>query len=243
MKLNCDMGESFGPWPMGSDNEVMPHLNMANIACGFHASDPVNMDKTIKLALEHRVEIGAHPGYPDLVGFGRRSMKCSPEEVKQMVIYQAGALQALCQANHTEITYIKPHGMLNNDMMRDDDLIEAIMQAVSEYNAELKLMVVATPRWQDYHEMAKKLGIKLLYEAFADRLYDDDGQLTPRRIDNAVHNDPSLITEQVKHIMEGFVITRSGKEIDIHADCICIHGDNPASITAAEEIQPLLYRI
>ncbi len=243
MKLNCDMGESFGPWPMGNDEQVMPYLNMANIACGFHASDPVNMDITIKLALKYSVEIGAHPGYPDLVGFGRRSMKCSLDEIRKMVIYQTGALQALCQSNGTDLTYVKPHGMLNNDMMRDDDLIESIMQAISDYNRELDFMIVATPRWQHHHEIAKKYGINLLYEAFADRLYDDDGQLTPRAVENAVHDHPATITEQVKHFKEGFVITRSGKEIDIHADCVCIHGDNSASIQAAPQIQELLVRV
>lgn len=243
MKLNCDMGESFGPWPMGNDEHVMPYLNMANIACGFHASDPVNMDITVKLALKYNVEIGAHPGYPDLVGFGRRSMKCSPDEIKSMVIYQTGALQALCQANGTYLTYVKPHGMLNNDMMRDDDLIESIMQAISAYNKKLDFMIVATPHWQKHNEMAKKYGINLLYEAFADRLYDDDGQLTPRAVENAVHDESATITEQVKHIKEGFVITRSGKEIDIHADCVCIHGDNSASIQAAPQIQELLVRV
>jgi UPF0271 protein len=201
------------------------------------------MDITIKLALRYNVEIGAHPGYPDLVGFGRRSMKCSLDEIKRMVIYQTGALQALCQANDTELTYVKPHGMLNNDMMRDDDLIEAIMQAISEYNQDLDFMIVATPCWQQHNDIAKKYGINLLYEAFADRLYDDDGQLTPRVIENAVHDDPATIAEQVKHIMEGFVITRSGKEIDVHADCVCIHGDNSASIQAAPQIQELLVRI
>lgn len=243
MKLNCDMGESFGPWPMGNDEQVMPYLDMANIACGFHASDPVNMDITIKLALRYSVEIGAHPGYPDLVGFGRRSMKCSPDEIKKMVIYQTGALQALCMSNNTSLTYVKPHGMLNNDMMRDDDLIESIMQAISEYNTNLDFMIVATPNWQHHNEIAKKYGVNLLYEAFADRLYDDDGQLTPRSIENAVHDDPDMITEQVKHIKEGFVITRSGKELDMHADCVCIHGDNGASIQAAPQIQEHLNRI
>ena len=237
------MGESFGPWPMGNDEQVMPYLNMANIACGFHASDPVNMDITIKLALKFDVEIGAHPGYPDLVGFGRRSMKCNPADIRAMVIYQAGALRAMCRANDTDLTYVKPHGMLNNDMMRDDDLIEAIMLAISQYDNQLDFMIVATPRWQHHRDMAKKHGINLLYEAFADRLYDDDGQLTPRAVENAVHSDAATIAEQVKHIKEGFVITRSGKEIDIHADCVCIHGDNPASIEAAPKIQELLIQV
>ncbi len=243
MKLNCDMGESFGPWPMGNDEQVMPYLDMANIACGFHASDPVTMDQTVKLAIQHNVEIGAHPGYPDLVGFGRRSMKCGTEEVKKMVIYQTGALQAFCQSNGTSLTYVKPHGMLNNDMMRDDELIQTIMQAIADYDRNIKLMIVTTPRWQEHTNMAENIGVELLYEAFADRLYDYDGQLTPRSIENSVHSDPALITQQVENMCEGFVINRGGEKIEIHADSICIHGDNPASIEAAAKINQLLHKI
>ena len=240
MKLNCDMGESFGPWPMGKDEKVMPYLDMANIACGFHASDPVTMDNTVRLAIKHNVEIGSHPGYPDLVGFGRRSMKCSREELKKMVIYQTGALRAICQANGSTLSYVKPHGMMNNDMMRDDDSIQAIMQAIADYDPKLKLMIVSTPRWQEHTDMAKKIGIELLYEAFADRLYDHDGHLTPRKIENAVHDDPNLITAQVQDLLSGVVVTRSQGKINIHADCVCIHGDNPASIKAAPQISQLL---
>lgn len=240
MKLNCDMGESFGPWPMGNDEKVMPYLDMANIACGFHASDPITMDKTVKLALKHNVEIGSHPGYPDLVGFGRRSMKCSPEELKNMVIYQTGALQAICQANGTTLNYVKPHGMMNNDMMRDDDSIRVIMQAIADYDAKLKLMIISTPRWQEHTGMAKEIGIELLYEAFADRLYDHDGHLTSRKIENAVHDDSNLITSQVQDLLKGSVITRDQEKINIHADCVCIHGDNKASIEAAAKISQLL---
>ncbi len=240
MKLNCDMGESFGPWPMGNDEKVMPYLDMANIACGFHASDPVSMNKTVQLALKHNVEIGAHPGYPDLVGFGRRSMQCKLDEIKEMVIYQSGALEAICQANNTHITYIKPHGALNNDMMRNDELIETIMQAVADYNPKLKFMIVATPRWKDYAEMAKAKGIELLYEAFADRLYDDQGQLASRTLENAVHSDPQIISEQVRNMTDGFVITQSGAKLEIKANSLCIHGDNPTSIEAAPKIQQIL---
>jgi len=157
-----------------------------------------------------------------------------------MVIYQSGALAAICQANKTHITYIKPHGALNNDMMRNDELIYAIMQAVADYNPKLKFMIVATPRWKDHELMAKEIGIELLYEAFADRLYDDEGQLTSRSLNNAVHNNPTLITEQVRNMTDGFVITQSGVELEIHADSLCIHGDNPASINAAAELQHIL---
>ena len=240
MKLNCDMGESFGPWSIGNDEKVMPYLDMANIACGFHASDPITMDKTVKLALKHNVEIGSHPGYPDLVGFGRRSIKCSSEELKKMVIYQTGALQAICQANGTSLSYVKPHGMMNNDMMRDDNSIQAIMQAIADYDSTLKLMIISTPRWQQHADMANEIGINLLYEAFADRLYDHDGHLTPRKIENAVHDDPHLITAQIQDLLNGTVVTRGKEIINIHADCVCIHGDNPASLEAAPKISQLL---
>lgn len=142
--LNCDMGESLGPWRMGADEQVMPLVDMANIACGFHASDPVTMARTVTLAKQSGTRIGAHPGYPDLVGFGRRSMKCSAQEVSALMQYQIGALDAICRAQNLRVCYVKPHGALYNDMMADHELLRAVLEGVARLNARLPLMVLAT---------------------------------------------------------------------------------------------------
>ena len=153
MLLNCDLGESYGPWKMGMDEVVMPHLHLANIACGFHASDPLTMDRTVALAVAHGVTIGAHPGYPDLVGFGRRSMACSRDEVIALVTYQVGALAGICQRHGAALSYVKPHGALYNDMMKDEQLCDAIMAAVAGFDASLSLMLMATADNDRYQQM------------------------------------------------------------------------------------------
>ncbi|EXJ12323.1 hypothetical protein D791_00568 [Nitrincola nitratireducens] len=144
LRLNADVGESFGAWRMGQDEAVIPHIHLANIACGFHASDPDVMRSTIRLAQQHQVKIGAHPAYPDLQGFGRRSLQCTPEQVENLVLYQLGALQALCRAEGTEVTYVKPHGALYNDMMKNEALLRAILRGVKAYSEHLPLMIMST---------------------------------------------------------------------------------------------------
>ena len=180
MLINCDMGESFGPWTMGQDALIMQYIDMANIACGMHASDPNVMKKTVQLANKYNVKIGAHPGYPDLQGFGRRHMTMQPEELESYVIYQLGALQGLCVSEKTEISYVKPHGALYNDMMHDDTIFNTLLKSVAKYNPSLPLMIMAVPDKQRYIEMANKHGITLMFEAFIDRTYQSDGRLTPR---------------------------------------------------------------
>ena len=143
IKLNCDMGESFGSWKMGSDEEIMPYINMANLACGFHASDPITMNNSVKLAKKYGVEIGAHPSYYDLVGFGRRSIPCSMDEIQAKILYQLGALDAFCRSENQKITYLKPHGALYNDMMKDENIFKAILEAVSSYDKDIKLMILS----------------------------------------------------------------------------------------------------
>ncbi|MEC7377271.1 MAG: 5-oxoprolinase subunit PxpA, partial [Pseudomonadota bacterium] len=177
LKLNADMGESFGPWVMGLDHEVMPHVDLANIACGFHASDPDVMRKTVRLAKRHGVGIGAHPAYPDLVGFGRRSMACSPEEIENLVLYQLGALQGICRAEGTGLCYVKPHGALYNDMARDPERFAAVARAVRAFDPELPLMTLAMRDTSALKAQAEEQGVTLWFEAFADRAYDSDGRL------------------------------------------------------------------
>ncbi|EVU16249.1 hypothetical protein D046_3817 [Vibrio parahaemolyticus V-223/04] len=234
------MGESFGSWKMGADDSVMPHVDMANIACGFHASDPNVMHDTITLANLHDVDIGAHPGYPDLQGFGRRSLSMSSDEITNMVIYQVGALQALCRAQYTDIGYIKPHGALYNDMMKSDAVFRAVVKAAALF--KVPLMILASQENEKYLEIADDYDVPLLFEAFADRLYQDDGMLTPRRHPNAVLKDELAILEQVRTLADsGRVKTASGSYILLEADTICVHGDNEESIALIQKIRQSLY--
>jgi 5-oxoprolinase (ATP-hydrolysing) subunit A len=241
MKLNCDMGESFGPWTMGCDARVMPLVDMANIACGFHASDPLNMARTVELALASGVLIGAHPGYPDLVGFGRRSLACSVDEAACLVQYQVGALQAIAGARGARVSYIKPHGALYNDMMKDDALMFGLMKAARSIDEGLPLMILATVRNDHYRDMASAVGIGLLFEAFADRAYDREGQLLSRSRPGAVLTDPAAIVEQAKRLSaEGVVQTVEGSVLALAPDTLCVHGDNDASIAVVQQIRQAL---
>jgi len=244
MKLNCDMGEAFGTWKMGLDDKIMPFVDQANIACGFHASDPLTMAKTVALAKQNNVTIGAHPAYPDLVGFGRRNMDIAPMELKAIIQYQIGALKGLCESQNTQVDYVKPHGALYNTMMADFSVLETVMQAVSELDATIPLMVMAVPEALEIKKMAKKYGIDVWFEAFSDRLYTDEGRLTPRKEPRAVHATFELIEKQVEQLCEtGTLTTASGKTLAIHADTICVHGDGEHALEAVTRIRTLVDRL
>ncbi|ETX12331.1 hypothetical protein MUS1_01660 [Marinomonas ushuaiensis DSM 15871] len=244
MKLNCDMGEAFGAWKMGLDDKIMPFVDQANIACGFHASDPLTMAKTVALAKQNNVTIGAHPAYPDLVGFGRRNMDIAPTELKAIIQYQIGALKGLCESQNTQVDYVKPHGALYNTMMADFSVLETVMQAVSELDATIPLMVMAVPEALEIKKMAKKYGIDVWFEAFSDRLYTDEGRLTPRKEPRAVHATFELIEKQVEQLCEnGTLTTASGKTLAIHADTICVHGDGEHALEAVTRIRTLVDRL
>ncbi|MGF1736212.1 5-oxoprolinase subunit PxpA [Photobacterium satsumensis] len=240
MKLNCDMGESYGSWTMGKDSDVMPYVDMANIACGFHASDPDHMAKTIQLAVEDNVEIGAHPGYDDKSGFGRRSIPHSAEAITRLVAYQIGALDALCQLYGGEVSYVKPHGALYNDMMADEAIFKAIVNAVSDLNryrtSALKLMILARCDNQQYTDLAAQLGVELLLEGFADRAYNSDGLLVPRTQAGSVYHDSRRIRQQVAELAKGKVTTIDGKTLALHVDTVCVHGDNDESIAIVRQL-------
>lgn len=241
LRLNADMGESLGPWVMGRDDELMPHVDLANVACGFHASDPDTMRATVRLAVAHGVTVGAHPAYPDLVGFGRRSLACRPEEVENLLLYQLGALAGVCRAEGTPMGYVKPHGALYNDMMRDPAILEAVMRAVAAYDAGLPLMVMATRDNAPARRLAEAHGLTLWFEAFADRAYDGEGRLVSRREPGAVHHDPALIVDQARRIARGEALTASdGSELVLEAETLCVHGDNPESIAAVVAIRQAL---
>ena len=240
MKLNCDMGEGFGSWQIGDDEAVMPWIDQANIACGFHASDPDIMSKTVKLAVEHNVSIGAHPGYQDKEGFGRRSIPHSLQSIANLIAYQAGALDALCQQYDSRVSYIKPHGALYHDMMMKPDVFEAIVAATSKLEFQPALMVQALADNSIHQKTADKYSVSLLYEAYADRSYDDSGYLVSRSIAGSVYHQPELIYEQVEKLLSGNVISHSGKALPIVADTICVHGDNPESIQQIQHLRKLL---
>lgn len=240
MLLNCDLGESYGNWRMGMDAQVMPHIDLANIACGFHAGDPVTINATLRLAARHGVSVGAHPAYPDLSGFGRRSMALSPEELHATLHYQVAALDGMARAEQLVLGYVKPHGALYNDMMADARVRATVMRAVADYPAPLSLMLQATPEAEQHRAEAGELGLALLFEAFADRCYDDSGRLLSRRLPGAVHDRPRML-EQVRQLLrDGCVITMSGQRLPLRADSLCVHGDNPAAVRSVREIRGLL---
>ena len=241
MLLNCDLGESFGPWKMGLDESVMPLIDQANIACGFHASDPLTMHRTLALAAEHDVEIGAHPAYPDLVGFGRRSMKCTNEELKSLIWYQIGALQGIAGTFGLQVSYVKPHGALNNDMMGCEAQLRTVMEAVAAYGGQVRLMVPVSVDWQKHKTMAESLGVELILEAFADRAYDDTGRLVSRSIAGSVHHDQTTIVEQARTFaLRGGIESVTGNWLTLPAQSLCVHGDNPESVQAVSAIRAAL---
>jgi UPF0271 protein len=238
--LNCDLGESFGSWSMGMDEAVFPHIDQANIACGFHGGDPVVMMNTLALAKKHGVSIGAHPAYPDLMGFGRRSMNCSEEEIIAFVLYQISALDGLAKSHGLTMEYVKPHGALYNDMMAKPHVRSAIMKAIQSFHSPVKLMLQATADYQQHLNEAKEYGIELLFEAFADRCYDDDGSLLSRSKSGAVHTKEKMLA-QVKQLNEqGTITTANGNILNIKADSLCVHGDNMEGVKAVQEIRALI---
>ncbi|MCX2740368.1 LamB/YcsF family protein [Pontibacter anaerobius] len=236
--LNCDMGESFGAWRMGNDEELLQYVSSANIACGFHASDPATMKQTVRLALRSGVAVGAHPGLPDLAGFGRREMAVSGEEVCDLVVYQIGALAAFAKAEGAKLHHVKPHGALYNMAATNQELAEAIAEAVSKVKPELILYGLAG---SELIRAGEKYGIRTASEVFADRTYQQDGTLTPRSQPNALINDHRQAVQQVlRMVQEGTVLSQQGTEVAIKADTICIHGDGPQALPFAIRIRERL---
>ncbi|ROM71445.1 hypothetical protein BK653_06070 [Pseudomonas brassicacearum] len=241
--LNCDIGESFGSWTMGLDAEVMPFIDCANIACGFHAGDPSIMRKTVSLALSHGVRIGAHPAYQDLAGFGRRSMAYGAQELQDLLHYQIGALDGICRAQGGEVSYVKPHGAMYNDMMANPAQLRAVIQAVAAYDRQLPLMLMATRDNSAAQALGDEYGLTLWFEAFADRAYDSAGRLVSRQAPGAVHHDPEVIIEQALTIARGDALTASdGSALNLKANTLCVHGDNASSVAAVQRIREALNR-
>ncbi|MCM3727414.1 LamB/YcsF family protein [Neobacillus cucumis] len=233
--LNCDIGESFGRYRLAEQKEILKYVTSANIACGFHAGDPSVMRETVKLAIENQVKIGAHPGLPDLNGFGRREMKISPQEAYDMVVYQIGALQGFLTVFNEKMQHVKPHGALYNMAAKDAKLAEAIAQAVYDVSPELVLFGLAG---SELVLAGQKVGLNTAHEVFADRTYQSDGTLTSRSQPYALITDKEQSVAQViKMVTEGKVTSQQNTEVSLKADTVCIHGDGELALAFAKYIK------
>jgi UPF0271 protein len=227
--FNCDLGESFGTYKLGFDEQLMPYITSANIACGFHAGDPMWMKHTVSLAEKAGVGIGAHPSLPDLIGFGRREMKVTPDEVKNYVTYQIGALQAFTRSKRLQ--HIKPHGALYNMGAANEAIARAVAEAVHEIDKKLILVGLAGSVWL---KVGRELGLRVASEVFADRALNPDGSLVSRDKPGAVIKDPQkVVAASLKMVTEGKATAINGQEISIRADTICLHGDTPGAVELA----------
>jgi len=237
--LNCDMGEGYGPWPMGDDEAMLDIVSSANVACGFHAGDPSIMFRTAETAKRKGVAVGAHPGFNDLHGFGRRVIRGdSPAEIERMVAYQIGAMQAVAALAGHRVTYVKAHGSLNNMANEDEDLALAIARAIKGVDGNL--VNVCMPGLL-MEKASEKVGVRVAREFFADRTYEDDGTLTSRRKPGSVLHDAEEASERVlRTLQEKAVVTTSGRRIPIEIDTICVHGDEPSAVAMARAVRAKL---
>ena len=227
ININADIGESFGTWEKGDDAGVMPLINSANIACGFHAGDPSVMRTTVELAMRHGVTLGAHPGYPDIQGFGRRPIRMSGREIENMVAYQIGALMGVAAMAGGRITHVKVHGALSNVGAVEADVAAALARGIKGVDRELIHVCLAGSRMAD---ATREAGLRLAGEGFIDRMYDEDGNLTSRQNRDAVHHDPAVAAAQaVAMAVEGVIVTREGRRIPAEIHSMCLHGDEPTA--------------
>ena len=236
--LNADAGESFGRWQLGHDEELFPLLSSVNLATGFHAGDPRVMLRSVRLAKRHGVAVGAHPGFPDLVGFGRRDLAASPEEAYTDVLYQIGALSAFLRLEGLPLHHVKPHGALYLRMLRDEALARAVAQAVKDYDPDLPLVLLGgTPM----EEAAKAVGVRYVREAFPDRAYLSDGRLAPRSMEGALIRDPKRAAlRAVQMVLEGEIEALDGGRVKVEAETLCVHGDNPEAVAIARAVREAL---
>ena len=233
--LNCDMGESFGAWSMGNDAAILEHVTSANIACGFHAGDPATIRKTVKLALEHGVAVGAHPSLPDLQGFGRRVMKITVQEMYDLVLYQAGAVQAFAHAAGARLHHVKCHGALYNMSTDDEALSEAMARAVKDLGGDVMLYALSNSRTM---AVARRLGVRVAGECFADRGYSDDGTLAPRNVPGGmVEDEQKAVAQALGMVEQGSVTSLSGVRVPVSPDTLCLHGDQPGAVAFARALR------
>jgi len=239
--LNSDVGESFGAYKLGLDEEVIPHITSANIACGFHGGDPGVMRKTISLAKQFGVEVGAHPGFPDLMGFGRRNMDATPEEIQDYIVYQTGALMAFALCERLKLQHVKAHGALYNMAVANPKIWEAMAEGVARIDQEIIFVVLAPSKRDALLEVGKRVGIRIAFEAFPDRAYNKNGSLVSRREKGAVIHDHEVVAQRaLKMALEAKVIAIDGTKIDLKADTLCVHGDNPAAVQMVKKIRESL---
>ncbi len=236
--LNSDLGESFGNYTLGMDDKIIPLITSANVACGYHASDPLVMEKTTAMAKEAGIRVGAHPGFPDLMGFGRRNMSVSPAEAKAYTLYQLGALDAFCRVHGMKMQHVKPHGAFYNMAAGDYELSKAICGAIAEYDESL--IVLALSGGELAHA-AKDMGLRTALEVFADRAYEEDGSLVNRRKEGAMITDEEIaISRVIRMIKEKKVAAVTGKDIPIQADSVCVHGDGARALAFVQRIRETL---
>ena len=233
--LQSDLGESFGSYKLGMDEEVLPYVTSANIACGYHAGDPLVMDETVKMCRENHTAVGAHPGYPDLMGFGRRNMKVTPAEAKAYIQYQVGALQAFCRSNGVELQHVKCHGALYNMAAKDYSLSLAIAEAIREIDPGLIMVCLSG---SEMVKAGRDAGVRVASEIFADRAYQADGSLVPRGTPGAMITDTEVsLARVVRMIREHRVTAITGEEIEVDPQTICVHGDSPKAIAFVRAIR------
>ncbi|GLX78027.1 UPF0271 protein [Thalassotalea insulae] len=239
LTLNCDLGELTGD--SNQDALIMPYIDQANIACGFHASDPLTMQTTVTLACQHNVTIGAHPSYPDRENFGRMSMTLPKAQLIACLQYQIGALQAICQAQGTSVSYVKPHGALYNDMMAKPEILHTVCQAIALLDNSLALVIQAHPDNQEHQAIAQQYQLTLKFEAFADRGYQDNGLLIPRNEANAVLIDSQQVLARVKALVQNQQLSSVNQQkLVLNVDTLCVHGDNKAAVNLVKTISDWL---
>jgi 5-oxoprolinase (ATP-hydrolysing) subunit A len=236
--VNCDMGESFGAYTLGGDAQVIAHITSANIACGFHAGDPIVLGRTVRLARDHGVAVGAHPGFPDLMGFGRRAMDCTLDEIGAYIVYQVGAIRAFCDVHGVRLQHVKPHGALYNMAVGNEELTRTIAEAVAAIDKDLLLVGLAGRHAARMREIAEAAGLRAVFEAFPDRAYTSEGVLVSRRKPGAVIKDPAQVAERALMMAaEGRIIAEDGTPLSLQADTLCVHGDTPAQVDLAQSIR------
>jgi UPF0271 protein len=236
--LNSDVGESFGIYKLGLDEEVIPLISSANVACGFHAGDPAVMRRTLSVAKTHGVSVGAHPGLPDLLAFGRRYMDASLSEIKDYTAYQVGALQAFAKLQGTKLQHVKPHGALYNMAVADIRIWEAAAEVIAGIDKSLILVALAGRNREQIKAIGERHGIRVAFEFFADRAYNPNGSLVSRQDPGAVIHDEAAVARRViKMVNDGKVVAKDGIEINLTADTICVHGDNPAAVRLIKRIR------
>jgi UPF0271 protein len=235
INLNADMAEGFGAYDIGDDNGILKIIGSANIACGFHAGDPLTMRRVVENAKREGVTVGVHPGFNDLWGFGRRRIDMRPDDLESMIAYQIGALQAMASYSNVKVTHLKPHGALNNMAAENKEYAMAIGRAIKTVDPDIIYLALSG---SEMEKAGRSLGLRVALEGFCDRQYEDDGNLTSRKIPGSVFKDPAVATKQVVDmVVHNFITTRSGKQIPCKVHSLCVHGDEPTAVALARQVR------